>query len=78
MSITVGADLLFVLGQGGQARGIGAELGADDIEMAAFHRQLEVLQGAGLDRHRMHGDADTLAETCRNGFFLPRAPSSTT
>ena len=32
------------------------------LQMAALHRQLEILQRAGLDRHRMHGDADALAE----------------
>ena len=30
--------------------------------MAAFHRQLEILQRAGPDRHGMHGHADALAE----------------
>ena len=57
-----GADLLFVLAQGRQTRGISGEQRAHHIQVAAFHRQLEILQGAGLYRHGMGGDADAAAE----------------
>ena len=67
-----GADLLLVLGQGGQAAGIGPELGAHHIQVAAFHRQLEVLQGAGFHRHGMHGHPDALAEHAGGIAHPPR------
>ena len=72
MSITVAPICFSSSVKRRQARGISREQRAHHIEVAALDRQLEILQRAGFDRHRMHGDADALAEHAGGIAHAPR------
>src|SRR6476660_7887802 len=55
------AELPLILSQYREAAGKRREQRADDVEMATFNRELEIVERRRLHRHRMHRDTDALA-----------------